>query len=64
MASEKGAFVSGLDSETQATRRRNVPSTSPNGGMVDRIEVDEKKIQRKKVSSDFSQSCRVRFGHC
>jgi dolichyl-phosphate-mannose-protein mannosyltransferase len=49
MASEK-ATVSGLDSETQATRRRNVPSNAPNGGLVNRIEIDDKKTQVKKVS--------------
>jgi len=49
MASEKGAVASGLDAETQATRRRNVPSNSPNGGLVDRVEIDDKKIQKKKV---------------
>lgn len=51
MASDKGALASGLDAETQAARRRNVPSNSPNGGIVDRIEVDDKKTQKKKVSS-------------
>ncbi len=49
MASEKEAIASGLDAETQAARRRNVPSNSPNGGLVDRIEVDDKKTQKKKV---------------
>lgn len=48
MASEK-ATVSALDSETQATRRRNVPSTSPNGGLVNRVEIDDKKTQVNKV---------------
>ncbi len=48
MASEKAA-ASGLDLETQATRRRNVPSTSPNGGLVNRVEIDDKKAQVKKV---------------
>lgn len=49
MASEKGAVTSGADFD-QATRRRNVPSTSPNGGLVDRVEIDDKKTQVKKVS--------------
>ena len=51
MASEKGAVASGLDFDAQATRRRNVPSTSPNGGLVNRVEIDEKKTQVKKVCS-------------
>jgi dolichyl-phosphate-mannose-protein mannosyltransferase len=50
MSSEKGAVASGLESDNQSTRRRNVPSTSPNGGMVNRVEIDEKKTQIKKVS--------------
>jgi dolichyl-phosphate-mannose-protein mannosyltransferase len=50
MSSEKGAVASGLESDNQSTRRRNVPSTSPNGGMVNRVEVDDKKTQTKKVS--------------
>jgi dolichyl-phosphate-mannose-protein mannosyltransferase len=49
MASEKGVLASGLESDSQSTRRRNVPSTSPNGGMVNRVEIDDKKIQMKKV---------------
>jgi len=49
MASEKG-HATGLD-DTQARRRTNVPSTSPtNGGLVNRIEADDKKTQAKKVS--------------
>lgn len=44
MASEKGTVASGADYE-QATRRRNVASTSPNGGIVDRIEIDDKKTR-------------------
>jgi len=48
MASTKEAVASGADFE-QATRRRNVPSTTPNGGLVDRVEIDEKKTQVKKV---------------
>jgi len=49
MASEKGVLASGLESDSQSTRRRNVPSTAPNGGMVDRVEIDDKKTQIKKV---------------
>ena len=51
MASDKGAVVSGADFDTQATRRRNVPSTSPNSGLVNRVEIDEKKTQAKQVSN-------------
>jgi len=50
MASEKAAVVSGADFD-QATRRRNVQSTSPGGGIVDRVELDDKKTRVKKVSS-------------
>jgi dolichyl-phosphate-mannose-protein mannosyltransferase len=50
MSSEKGAVASGLETDNQSTRRRNVPSTSSNGGMVNRVEVDDKKTQIKKVS--------------
>jgi dolichyl-phosphate-mannose-protein mannosyltransferase len=54
MASEKGA-TSGLDFETQSTRRRNVPSNPPNGGVVNKVEIDKKKTQVKKVSNDDPQ---------
>lgn len=47
MASTKGA-ATGADFD-QSVRRRNVPSTAPNGGMVDRVEIDEKKTKVKKV---------------
>ena len=49
MASEKGVLASGLESDSQAARRRNVPSTSSNGGTVNRVEIDDKKTQIKKV---------------
>jgi dolichyl-phosphate-mannose-protein mannosyltransferase len=49
MASEKGVLASGLESDSQSTRRRNVLSTSPIGGMVNRVEIDDKKTQIKKV---------------
>ena len=62
MASEKGAVASGLDAETQATRRRNVPSNSPNGGLVDRVEIDDKKIQKKKVSGFVISKSRASAG--
>lgn len=58
MSSEKGAIASGLESETQATRRRNVPSTSANGGMVNRVEVDDKKTQVKKVRAEICKICK------
>jgi dolichyl-phosphate-mannose-protein mannosyltransferase len=47
MASEKGTVVSGLDLDSQSTRRRNVPPTSPNGGQVNKVEIDNKKTQAK-----------------
>lgn len=50
MASEKGVVASGLESDSQSTRRRNVPSASANGAMVNRVEVDDKKTQIKEVS--------------
>lgn len=53
MASEKSAAISGADYETQSVRRRNVPSSTGNGGMVDRIEVDEKKTRVKKSAPSF-----------
>jgi dolichyl-phosphate-mannose-protein mannosyltransferase len=56
MASEKGAVASGADFD-QATRRRNVPSTSPNSGLVNRVEVDDKKTRVKKVSCCSSCHC-------
>jgi hypothetical protein len=59
MASDKGAVASGADFESTA-RRRNVPSTSPNGGLVNRVEIDEKKAQVKKVS-DYNSA---RYGQC
>jgi dolichyl-phosphate-mannose-protein mannosyltransferase len=49
MASEKGVLASGLESDSQSTRRRNVLSTSSSGGMVNREEIDDKKTQAKKV---------------
>jgi len=48
MASTKEAVASGADFD-QVTRRRNVPSTTTNGGLVDRVEIDEKKTQVKQV---------------
>jgi hypothetical protein len=51
MASEKRVIASGLESDSQSTRRRNVPSsTSANGDVVNRVEIDDKKTQIKKVS--------------
>jgi hypothetical protein len=57
MASDKGVVASGLDSETQATRRRNVPSTTTNGGMVNKVEADDKKTKAKKVR--LSKFCEI-----
>ncbi|PMD56440.1 glycosyltransferase family 39 protein [Hyaloscypha bicolor E] len=48
MASEKGVLASGLESDSQSIRRRNVLSTSPDGGMANRVEIDDKKTQIKK----------------
>ena len=50
MASETGAVASGADYDATATRRRNVPSNTTNGGIVDRVEIDEKKTKVKAVS--------------
>jgi dolichyl-phosphate-mannose-protein mannosyltransferase len=47
MAAEKSAAASGLDFETQSTRRRNVPSATHNGATPNKEEVDEKKTQGK-----------------
>ncbi|CZS88662.1 probable dolichyl-phosphate-mannose--protein mannosyltransferase [Rhynchosporium agropyri] len=55
MASENGALASGLDADNRATRRRNVPSTSVNGGVVDRVEIDDKKIQKKQPEQSWLQ---------
>jgi dolichyl-phosphate-mannose-protein mannosyltransferase len=44
------AFVSGADYDAQATRRRNVPSTPPNGYAAKSVELDEKKKRVKKVT--------------
>jgi dolichyl-phosphate-mannose-protein mannosyltransferase len=52
MASSTTGIASGADFDSQATRRRNVPSTSPSGGLVNREEIDEKKTQVKQVSCD------------
>lgn len=49
MASNKAPLASGADFDAQATRQRKVPSTSPSGSIVDRVEIDEKKTQVKKV---------------
>jgi dolichyl-phosphate-mannose-protein mannosyltransferase len=52
MASSNSGVATGADFDAQATRRRNVPSTSPTGGLVNRVETDEKKTQIKQVSSN------------
>jgi dolichyl-phosphate-mannose-protein mannosyltransferase len=52
MASNTTGIASGADFDSQATRRRNVPSTSPSEGLVNRVEIDEKKTQVKQVSHD------------
>lgn len=53
MASAKAAVASGAD-HAQTTRRRNVPSS--NGGLVDTVEIDDKKTQVKKVSKQSTAS--------
>lgn len=45
MASPTVGFASGADHDAQATRRRNVPSSATNGGLVNKIEIDEKKTK-------------------
>jgi dolichyl-phosphate-mannose-protein mannosyltransferase len=50
MASNNAGAASGVDFDIHATRRRNVPSSSPSVGLVNRVEVDDKKTQIKKVS--------------
>jgi hypothetical protein len=50
MASSTTGIASGADFDSQTTRRRNVPSTSPSGGLMNRVEIDEKKTQVKQVS--------------
>ena len=50
MASKNVGVASGADFDAQNARRRNVPSSSPSSGLVNRVEVDEKKTQIKKVS--------------
>jgi hypothetical protein len=52
MASSTTGITSGADFDSQATRRRNVPSTSPSGGLVNQVEIDEKKTQVNQVSHD------------
>jgi hypothetical protein len=52
MASNKASLASGADFDAQATRRRNVPSTSPavpSGTPIDKDEVDKKNSNVKKV---------------
>ena len=52
MASEKSAVASGADFD--GARRRNVPASSTNGLAVDKVEIDDKKSQVKKVSESHS----------
>lgn len=49
MDSTQVGSATGADQDVQAIRRRNVPSTTANGGLVNRVELDEKKTQLKKV---------------
>jgi hypothetical protein len=51
MASNNAGFASGAVVDGQAMRRRNVPSSSPSVGLVNRVEVDDKKTQIKEVSA-------------
>lgn len=51
MASINTGVATGADFDSQATRRRNVLSTSPGGGLVNQVEIDEKKAQVKQVSN-------------
>jgi hypothetical protein len=50
MASSTTGIASGADFDSHPTRRRNVPSASPGGGPVNRVEIDEKKTQGNQVS--------------
>ena len=56
MASVDHAAASGADYDAHVLRKRNVPSTSANGGLVDRVEIDEKKTQVKQVRSHCPES--------
>jgi hypothetical protein len=56
MASDKAAVASGLDNESQATRRRNVPSSTTNGDVANKVEIDNKKTTAKKVRMNYSAS--------
>ena len=49
MDSTQLGSATGADQDVQAIRRRNVPSSTANGALVNRIELDEKKTQLKKV---------------
>lgn len=53
MATSEKGVATGADLDN-AARRRNAPSTSPNGGAVDRVELDEKKTQIKKVCQSIT----------
>ncbi|KAG9246117.1 Dolichyl-phosphate-mannose-protein mannosyltransferase-domain-containing protein [Calycina marina] len=55
MATMKGAVASGAD-YAETARRRNVPSTSLNGALVDRVELDEEKTQIKKKQQSLLES--------
>lgn len=52
MASEKGVVASGADFET--ARRRNVPASTTNALAVDKVEIDDKKTQVKKVGTLYA----------
>jgi dolichyl-phosphate-mannose-protein mannosyltransferase len=49
MANNHEGLASGADFDAQTTRRRIVPSTSSPEAVVDRVEIDNKKTQVKKV---------------
>lgn len=49
MAAERAVAASGADHDAPAVRRRNVPSNTTKDGNVNRVEIDEKKTQIKKV---------------
>jgi dolichyl-phosphate-mannose-protein mannosyltransferase len=61
MASDKASVASGADHTTQTTRRRNVPSS--NGGLVDIVEIDDKKTKVKKVNKTKLLSVWQSLGH-
>jgi hypothetical protein len=66
MASNKASLTSGADFDVQATRRRNVPSTSPvasAGTSIDNVEADKKDSKVEKVRDKDISRMRTADGH-